>query len=195
TVEITEADVDAMIESMRRQRPVFTPVERPAKDTDRVTIDYRGTIEGKPIKDGEAHDVHFVMGEGRVWPEFEAALRGASPGDERTVTITFPAEHTNPELAGKTADFALTVKKVEEQSLPPVDEEFCKAYGVQEGGVEALRTEVRNSMSREANEIIRQRMRAQVMDSLYRDNPFEVPRSMVEDQIRELQLDTARRIG
>ncbi len=195
TVEISESDVDAMIESMRRQRPVFTPVDRAAQDSDRVTIDYLGTVDGEPLKDGEAHDVHFVMGEKKVWPEFENALRGVSAGESRAVSISFPAEHANPQLAGKTAQFALTVKKVESQSLPEVDEEFCRQFAVQEGGVEALRTEVRSSMMREVSEVVRQRLRAQVLEALYRDNRFEVPRGMVEEQIQQLQVDMARRIG
>ncbi len=195
TVEVTDADVDAMIESMRRQRPVFTPVERAAEDTDRITIDYVGTVDGAALKDGEAHDVHFIMGDRKVWPEFENTLRGVPAGESRSVSISFPAEHANPELAGKTAQFALTVKKVESQTLPEVDEEFCRQFAVQEGGVEALRTEVRSSMTREVNEVVRQRLRAQVLDALYRDNRFEVPRGMVEEQIQQLQVDMARRIG
>jgi trigger factor len=195
TVEVTEADVDAMIESMRRQRPVFAPVERAAQDTDRVTIDYVGTVDGEVLKDGEAHDVHFIMGDKKVWPEFENTLRGVPAGESRSVAITFPAEHANPQLAGKTAQFALTVKKVESQSLPEVDEEFCRQFAVQEGGVEALRAEVRSSMTREVNEVVRQRLRAQVLDALYRDNRFEVPRGMVDEQIQQLQVDMARRVG
>jgi trigger factor len=195
TVEVTDADVDAMIESMRRQRPIFAPVERAAEDTDRVTIDYVGTVDGEPLKDGEARDVHFIMGDKKVWPEFENTLRGVPAGESRSVSITFPAEHANAQLAGKTAQFALTVKKVESQSLPEIDEEFCRQFAVQEGGVEALRTEVRSSMTREVNEVVRQRLRAQVLDALYRDNRFEVPRGMVEEQIQQLQVDMARRIG
>jgi trigger factor len=195
TVEVTDADVDAMIESMRRQRPVFSAVDRAAQDTDRVTIDYVGTVDGEPLKDGEAHDVHFVMGDKKVWPEFENTLRGVPAGESRSVSISFPAEHANAQLAGKTAQFALTVKKVESQTLPEVDEEFCRQFAVQEGGVEALRTEVRSSMAREVSEVVRQRLRAQVLDALYRDNRFEVPRGMVDEQIQQLQVDMARRIG
>jgi trigger factor len=195
TVEVSESDVDAMIESMRRQRPIFTAVERVAQDTDRVTIDYSGTVDGEPLKDGEAQDVHFIMGDKKVWPEFENTLRGVGAGESRTVSISFPADHANPQLAGKTAQFALTVKRVEAQSLPEVDEEFCRQFAVQEGGVETLRAEVRTSMTREVNEVVRQRLRAQVLEALYRDNRFEVPRGMVEEQIQQLQVDMARRIG
>jgi len=195
TVEITEADVDAMIESMRRQRPIFAEVQRAAQDTDRLTIDYTGSVGGEALKDGEARDVHFILGEKKVWPEFENALRAVSPGESRTISIDFPAEHVNPQLAGKTAEFALTLKKVEAQSLPEVDEEFCRQFAVQEGGIAALRGEVRNSMTREVTELVRQRLRAQVLDGLYRENRFEVPRGMVDEQIQQLQVDMARRVG
>jgi len=195
TVAVSDADVDAMIESMRKQRSVFTAVERAAQDSDRLTIDYTGTVDGEALKDGEARDVHFILGEKKVWPEFENALRGAAPGQTRTVDSGFPADHGNPQLAGKTAQFALTLKTVEAQSLPEVDEEFCRQFAVQEGGIDALRTEVRNSMTREVTELVRQRLRTQVLDGLYRDNRFEVPRGMVDEQIQQLQMDMARRIG
>jgi trigger factor len=191
--EVTEADIDAMIESMRRQRPVFTKVERAAQDNDRVTVDYTSSVGGEPLKGGEGKDVTFIIGSNRVMTELEQGVKGASAGESRTVSVVFPAEHPNKELAGKTAEFRLDVKQVEEQSLPPVDEEFAQAFGVKEGGVEALRAEVRQSMTREMNDLVRNRMRGQVLDALYRENPFEVPRALIEEQVQQLQLDMARR--
>ncbi|MBX5459575.1 MAG: trigger factor [Steroidobacteraceae bacterium] len=193
TCEVTEADVDAMIESMRRQRPDFVVVERAAQDTDRVTVDYSTTVDGKPVKDGEGKDISFIIGSNRVMTELEQGVKGAAAGETRTVQVAFPAEHPNKELAGKTAEFRLDVKKVEEQRLPEVDEAFCKAFGVTEGGVEALRAEVRQSMTREMQDLIRNRLRTQVFDALYRDNKFEVPRALVQEQVQQLQLDMARR--
>jgi len=193
TCEVTEADVDAMIESMRRQRPDFVVVERAAQDTDRVTVDYSSTVDGQPVKDGEGKDISFIIGSNRVMTELEQGVKGASAGETRTVQVAFPAEHPNKELAGKTAEFRLDVKKVEEQRLPEVDEEFCKAFGVTEGGVEALRAEVRQSMTREMQDLIRNRLRTQVFDALYRENKFEVPRALVQEQVQQLQLDMARR--
>ncbi len=192
---VTDDDVDAMIESMRRQRPVFTVVERGARQTDRVTIDFEGRIDGARFEGGEGTDLSFILGSGRIMKDLEAAIEGAAAGDTRTATVKFPAEHPNKTLADREAQFTLTVKKVEEQSLPPVDEEFCKAFGVEEGGVEALRAEVRQSMERELEQIVRNRVRGQVLDALYRENRFEVPRSLVEEQIQQMQLDAARRMG
>jgi trigger factor len=192
---VGESDIDAMVESMRRQRPVFTAVERPAQDTDRVVIDYTGTIGGEPFEGGEGKDVPVLIGSGQSRPELEQGLKGVVTGESRTVAVTFPAEMNNPTLAGKTAELALTVKKVEEQSLPALDEEFCRAFGVEEGGTEALRAEVRKSMERELADVIRNRVRGQVLDALYAGNPIDIPRALVEEQVQQLQIDAARRMG
>jgi trigger factor len=192
---VTETDIDAMIESMRRQRPNFAAVERSAQDTDRVVIDYKGTIDDQPFDGSDGTDINVVIGSRQSMPELEDGLKGAAAGESRTVTVSFPAEHPNKAVAGKTAQLQVTIKRVEEQSLPAVDEEFCRAYGVEEGGVDALRTEVRKSMERELADVIRNRVRGQVLDALYRQNPVDVPRALLEEQVQQLQIDTARRMG
>jgi trigger factor len=111
------------------------------------------------------------------------------------VSLPFPAENPNKSIAGKTAQLEVTIKQVDQQTLPEVDEEFCRAYGVEEGGIDALRTEVRKSMERELGDVIRNRVRAQVMDALYRENTLEVPRALIDEQVQRLQVDAARRIG
>ncbi|HVS77307.1 MAG TPA: trigger factor [Steroidobacteraceae bacterium] len=195
SVSVGESDVDAMVESMRRQRPVFTAVERPARETDRVTVDYTGTIGGEPFEGGEGRDVAITIGSRQSRPELEEGLKGAVAGESRTVAVSFPGELSNQTLAGKTAELALTVKKVEEQSLPAVDEEFCRAFGVEQGGVDALRAEVRKSMERELADVIRNKVRTQVLDALYAGNPIDIPRALVEEQVQQLQIDAARRMG
>jgi trigger factor len=192
---VTEADIDAMLESMRRQRPVFAAVERPAQDTDRVVIDYQGRIGGKPFDGSDGTDINVLIGSKQSMPELEEGLRGATAGESRTVSVPFPAEHPNKAVAGQTAELQVTIKRVEEQSLPAVDEEFGRAYGVEEGGVEALRAEVRKSMERELSDVIRNRVRGQVLDALYRQNPVDIPRALLEEQVQQLQIDTARRMG
>jgi trigger factor len=195
TASISESDIDTMIESMRRQRPVFTAVERPARPTDRVTLDYDGRIEGAPFEGGEGRDAAFVLGSGRLLAELDAAVTGAVAGETRTATVRYPDTLPNKALAGRTAEFTVRMKKVEEQSLPHVDEEFCRAFGVEEGGIETLRAEVRKSMEHELGEVVRNRLRSQVMDALYRDNPIEVPRALVAQAVERLQVETAQRIG
>ena len=195
SASVTDADLDAMIESMRSQRPVFTEVQRPAKDTDRVTLDYDGRLDGQPFEGGEGRDVNVIAGSGRVLKELDEALKGAPIGEPRTITVSYPSDHASKALAGHTAEFTLTVKKVEEQSLPPIDDEFVAAFGVKEGGVEALRAEVRKSMERELADVIRNRIRNQVMDALFKGNPLDVPRALVDEQVQQLQEDMARRMG
>ena len=195
SAEVAETDIDAMVESMRRQRPVFTTVERPAEQTDRVTVDYTGLMDGQPFEGGNGTDVAIVLGRPENRPELDAALKGASAGETRTVSVAFPAETSNAALAGKSAELTVLVKRVEAQSLPEVDEAFCQAFGIEEGGVESLRAEVRKSMERELTDLVRGRLRAQVLDALYTTNPIELPRTLVEEQIQQMQIDAARSMG
>jgi trigger factor len=192
---VTEADIDAMIESMRRQRPIFTAVERAVRDSDRVTVDYQGSMGGELLKSVQGTDVAFIVGARRVMTELEEAVKGALPGESRTVTVHFPPEHTDARVAGQAVEVRLAVKKIEESSLPAVDEEFMHHFGVTEGGIDALRAEVRLSMEREMAQAVRQRLRAAVIDGLVRDNVIEVPRALVEEQVHELQHEAARRMG
>ncbi len=195
TAEVAEADVDAMIESMRKQRPVFTPVDREARETDRVIVDYSGLMDGEPFEGGEAKDVPLVLGSQEARPELQEALKGARTGETRAVTMNFPADLANKTLAGRRAELSVIVKRVEEHSLPAVDEEFCKAFGVEEGAVEALRAEVRKSMERELAGLIQGRLRAQVLDALHEQNPIDVPRALIDEQVQQMQLDAARQMG
>ncbi len=194
-VEVTESDIDAMIENMRAQRPVFTEVARAARDTDRVVIDYQARLEGQAFEGSDATDVSVILGSRQSMPELEEGLKGASAGEQRTITAAFPATHPNKILAGRSAQLHLSIKRVEEQSLPAVDEAFFREYGVEQGGLAEMRAEVRKSMEKELSDMVRNRLRAQVLDALYRDNPLELPRAMVEEQVQALQIDAARRLG
>lgn len=195
TAAVGESDVDAMVESMRNQRPVFTEVPRAAQEGDRVTVDFEGRIDGEVFPGGKGEGLAVTIGAHRVLPEFEQGLVGMSAGDQKTISAQFPADYGAASVAGKTAQFDLKATKVEERSLPPVDEAFAQAFGVNTGGVEELRKEVRQSMERELAEAVRARVREQVFDALYRDNPIELPQSMLEAQIRELQVQALRRMG
>lgn len=194
-VEITEDDVDAMIESMRRQRVEYREVDREARKGDRVTVDFLGKLDGTPFPGGEGKDTPFVLGSGRAIADFENALLGMRAGESKTAPVAFPENYMAKELAGKTTEFDLTVKKVEEEVLPEVNDAFAESFGLHEGGVAKLREEVRNSMQREADEAIRNRLKTQVFDALARENPVQLPQSLVDEQIQELQLDLVRRSG
>ncbi len=195
TFEVSEADIDAMLESMRRQRITYSPVERAAQNGDRVVVDFLGRLDGTPFAGGEGKDTPFVMGQGRAIPEFEAALIGMKAGESKTAPVTFPENYGAKDLAGKATEFDLTVKAVEEEVLPEVDEKFAESFGIGEGGVAKLREEVRKSMEREAGEAVRTRVRNQVFESLQRDNPIELPRALVDEQVQQLQIDLMQRTG
>jgi trigger factor len=139
--------------------------------------------------------VHVVLGSGQAMPELEEGLKGVRAGEQRTLNVVFPAAHPNKKLAGQSAELHLSIKAVEEQSLPAVDEEFFRTYGVEQGGLPEMRAEVRRSMEQELAEVIRSRMRSQALEALYRSNPIEVPQALIEEQVRQLQIETARRLA
>jgi trigger factor len=192
---VTDEDVDAMLETMRRQRMDYTEVPRPAREGDRVSIDFEGRIDGVVFPGGAGQGLQVTIGAHRILSELEQTLPGMVVGDVRQVPARFPDDYGAPALAGKQAEFELKLVRVEESSLPPIDEAFARAFGVQDGSMAELRAEVRASMERELAEAMRNRVREQLFDALYRDNPLEVPQSMVEEQIAELQAQAMRRQG
>lgn len=195
TAEVTEADVDAMIERLRKQQLKYSPVNRPAAIGDKVTIDFLGTIDGAEFAGGKGENIGIVLGEGRMLPQLEQGLVGAAPGEHRDINVNFPADYRATELAGKLAAFATEVKTVEEPALPELDEEFCKSFGVTEGGVPKLREDVAANMRRELDQSLRSRNKAAVMEKLYQCNPIDVPNALLESQIRDMQIETMRRTG
>jgi trigger factor len=192
---VSDQDLEAMVDTLRKQRPAFNEVERDAHAEDRVTVDFTGTIDGVEFDGGSGKDVPIVIGAGRVMKEFEDALLGAKAGDAREFNATFAADHANPKLAGRQATFKVSVIKVEEQSPAPLDEEFARSFGIADGNLDSLRAEVRANMEREMQEAIRQKLRAQVLDGLFANNPLELPRQMVDETIQELQVEMLRRAG
>ena len=195
TAEVTEADVDAMLETMRRQRSEFVKVDREAGENDQVTVDFEGKIGGEVFEGGSGQDAKVVIGRGRVLADFEYALRGMKAGDTKNVMVQFPEDYGSPDVAGKLAFFDVSVKEVGEPRLPEIDDEFCAGFGISEGGVSALRDAVKSSMQHELDTAIRTRLRNQVLDKVYEANPIEVPKTMIEEAVQEIRQDTLRRIG
>jgi trigger factor len=195
TASVADGDIDTMIESLRRQRPVWSEVDRGCRDGDRVTIDFEGRIGGEPFEGGKSENLAVVLGAGRLLPDFEQALLGARADEKREFDLLFPEQYPAKNLTGKTARFNTLVRKVEESSLPEVDAAFCEAFGVSEGGVEALRTEVRDNMERELAQAVQARLKSQVMDQLLAANPIAVPKALVEAEIRDMQVELMRRAG
>jgi trigger factor len=192
---VGDKDLDAMIDTLRKQRPTFNEVTRAAAANDRVTVDFVGKIDGEEFEGGAGQEVAIVIGAGRVMKEFEDALLGAKAGESRNFTAAFAADHTNKKLAGKQASFDVKIGKVEEQLPAPLDEAFAKSFGIPDGNIETLRGEVRANMERELAEAIRQKLRTQVLEGLYTRNPLELPRQLVDEQIQELQAEMLRRAG
>ena len=195
TAEVTEADVDAMIERLRKQQVTYRSAARAAAAGDRVTVDFEGSIDGTPFAGGKGEDVAIVLGEGRMLAQLETGLQGLAAGDAKVIEVDFPADYRATELAGKRASFAVTVKGVEEPHYPEVDEEFCKQFGVAEGGIPKLREDVLANMRRELEQTLRNRNKAAVLERLYQANAVDVPNALLEDQIRDLQVEAMRRIG
>jgi trigger factor len=195
TAQVSESDIDAMIERLRKQQMKYVAAARPAAGGDKVTIDFEGAIDGVPFAGGKGENIAIVLGEGRMLPDLEQGLVGAAPGEKRNVTVNFPADYRATELAGKSAIFATEIKTVEEPVLPEVDEEFCKSFGVTEGGLAKLREDVAANMRRELEQAIRNRNKAAVMEKLYAANPTDVPNVLLEGQIRDMQVEAMRRAG
>ena len=195
TADVTEADVDAMVQRLRTQQMKYTAVARPAANGDKVSVDFAGTIEGKPFAGGQGENVAIVLGARRMLDQLEEGLVGAGAGESREIGVDFPADYRAAELAGRRAVFKVDVKSVEEPSLPELDEEFCASFGVTEGGVPRLREDVAANMRRELEQTLRNRNKAQVMEKLYQANPIDVPNALLETQVQELQLEAMRRTG
>ena len=186
---VGEAEVDKTLDIMRRQRATMTEVDRPAADGDRVTVDYRGTVDGVAFDGGSATDFPFALGQGRMLPEFEAAVRGMVRGETKTFPLTFPADYRAAELAGRTATFEVSVKKVEQADLPPIDAAFARQLGVRDGDVAKMRDEVRANLVREVEGRLRARTKDSVMAALLGAAQFELPKSLVDaDSQRLLEL-------
>ena len=193
--EVTEADVDAMVLNLREQRPRFELVERESREGDRVTMDFEGQVDGAEFEGSKGADVAVLLGGGRMLKDFEAGITGMKADERKQIDVPYPADYHNAALAGKVAKFDVHLKKVEEKKLPELDDEFCREYGVLEGGIEQLRKEVRENMERELEQNVRARLKAQLMEGLLAANPVEVPQSLVDAQVREMQIDAARRMG
>jgi trigger factor len=184
--EVGEAEVDKTVDILRKQRTTFTEAQRAAADGDRVTIDFVGTLDGVAFQGGTATDFPFTLGEGRMLADFETGVRGASAGDKKTFPVAFPEDYSAKELAGKTAQFEVTVKKVEAPSMPELDAEFAKQLGVADGSVETLRADVRRNLEREVAQRLRGRVKTAVMEALPKLADIELPKALVQGESEQL---------
>jgi len=185
-VEVTDADVDRTLETLRKQRLHYHAVDRDARTSDRVHVDYVGKIGGEPFQGGEARDFPVVLGEGRTLKDFEGQLLGMRPGESKRFDVTFPDDYFAKELAGKTASFEVTVKSLQEPHLPEVDADFARSLGIHDGDVTKLREEIAVNLRRETRKRIKAKVKEQVMQGLLEVTPFEVPESLIAMESRAL---------
>lgn len=194
-VEVTDKDVDNMLETLRKQHASWKEVKRKSKKGERITIDFTGSIDGEEFEGGKAEDFELELGEGRMIPGFEDGIIGMKAGEEKTIAVTFPEDYHAENLKGKEAQFAIVAKKVEERVLPELDDEFVTLFGISEGGVEALRAEVRKNMQRELKNAINSKVKEQVLKGLVENNEVDLPKAMIDQEIDALRRQAMQRFG
>jgi trigger factor len=186
--EVTDAAVERTLEILRKQRRTFAqrPQTEGAAEADRVTIDFEGKIDGEPFAGGKAADFSFVIGEGQMLEQFDKGVRGMKVGQSKTFPLKFPDDYQGREVAGKEADFMVTMKKIEAGVLPEVDDAFAKSLGIQEASVSGLREDIRRNLERELKFRLQARNKAAVMDALLASATLELPRALVSDEVERM---------
>ena len=193
SAEVTDAAIDKTVEILRKQRRTFAlrAKDAPAQDTDRVVVDFEGKIDGEPFAGGKAEDYQFIVGDGQMLKEFEEAVRGMKLGESKTFPLAFPADYHGKDVAGKTADFMVTVKKIEAANLPDVDAALAKSLGIAEATVEGLRSDIRKNLEREVKYRLLARNKQVAMDALLSKADLDLPKSSVQSEL-ERMIESAR---
>jgi trigger factor len=185
---VTDAAIDRTVDILRKQRRTFA--QRPAADGaaegDRVTIDFEGKIDGVPFEGGKAEGFQFIIGEGQMLEQFDKAVRGMKVGDNKTFPLQFPEDYHGKDVAGKEADFLVTMKKIEVQNLPELDEAFIKSLGIADGTVDALRADVKKNLEREVKFRVLGKNKAAAMDALIQVATLDVPKALVDNELERL---------
>jgi trigger factor len=185
-LEVSEAEVDKTVEIMRKQRARYEPAERAAADGDRVTIDFRGTIDGAEFQGSSTSDQQVLLGAGRLLPDFESNVVGMKPGESKTYDVRFPDDYHGREVAGKTARFEVTAKQVAGPVLPEVNSDFAKSLGVTDGDIAKMRAEIKANLEREVKVKLKIRVRDQVLQALLDATRIEAPRALVQMEAQRM---------
>ena len=193
-VEVKEADVEEMIETLRKQQATWTEVDAAAEEGSRATIDFVGSIDGEEFEGGKAENFPLEMGAGRMIPGFEDGIEGKTKGMEFEIDVNFPEDYHAENLKGKAAKFAIKVNKVEARELPELNEEFVAKFGATDG-VEGLKAEVRKNMERELKQAVKNRIKEQAIDGLVKENDIDVPAALIDQEIGTLRQQAAQRFG
>ena len=193
TAEVSDEAIERTLDILRKQRRSFAQraKDAAAEDGDRVTIDFTGKIDGEPFEGGKAEDFQFIVGEGQMLKEFEDAVRGMKLGESKTFPLAFPEDYHGKDVAGKTADFMVTVNKIEAGHLPEVNEQLAKSLGVKDGSVEGLRADIKKNLEREVKFRLNQRNKQAVMDALVAKAELDLPKASVQAEVQRM-VEAAR---
>lgn len=194
-VSIEDSDLDAMIEKLRQQKAEWVEVDRKSRDGDRVVCDFEGTLKGERIDGGQGKGVPVVLGQGQMLPDFEKGLTGVKAGDDTEFKVRFPKDYHAEDLRGQKVEFAVSVHKVEEMKLPPIDDALAEMFNVDEGGLEQFRKDVLENMQREADQKVKNDVREQAMKGLLDANPLEIPQTLKHQEMHSMQHEAMRRMG
>ena len=194
TAAVQDSDVDDMIETLQKQRTTYEQVDRAAEDSDQVMIDFKGFVDGEAFEGGSAEGAPLVLGSNTMIDGFEREILGMAAGEEKRINVTFPEEYHNAELAGKPAEFDIKVNEVRAADVPELDDEFVKAFGVEEGGLDALKTDIRTNMERELRGSVEQLVKQNVMDGLIEQNTVELPKALVTEEVGRLRQQLISRM-
>lgn len=180
---VSDGDVDTMIENLQKQRQTFETKDGELGDGDEATFDFEGSIDGEKFEGGSAENFRLIIGSGQMIPGFEDGMKGMKAGEERAIKVTFPEDYQAENLKGKEADFKISLKEVKEAKLPELNDEFFELFGVTEGGLDKLKTDVRKNMEREIKNAARNQVKQAAFDALVDKNEFDVPNAMLAAEI------------
>ena len=192
-VEVTDKDLDEMFVTLQKQHQTWKENKRKTKKGDKLTINFTGRIDGEEFEGGKAEDFELELGASRMIPGFETDIIGMKVGEEKTIKVTFPEDYHAENLKGKEAEFDIVVTKTEGAVLPNVDEEFAKLFGIEDGGVEALRDEVRKNMTRELTQAVKAKVKEQVIDGLLSAHEVDLPKALVAQEVDVLRKQAMQR--
>ena len=194
-IDISDSDLDQMMEKLRKQKREWRKVSSKSKKGNQININFIGKHNGKLFEGGEGKDVPVVLGEGQMIPEFEKSLFGLKANEKKSIKVKFPKEYHSKELANEKVDFDLTVNSVSEEVLPDLDKEFVKSFGIEDGNLKKLKQDVKQNMEREVKQKITQDIKSQVMEGLLDKNNIQIPNSMKQNEIHNMQKESMRQMG
>ncbi|MEW6996686.1 trigger factor [Colwelliaceae bacterium BS250] len=194
-VEVNAADLDEMFVTLQNQHKTWKENKRKTKTGDKLTLDFSGRVDGEEFEGGKAEAFELELGAGRMIPGFEKEITGMKVGEEKTISVTFPDDYHAENLKGKEAEFDIVVHKTEGPVLPAIDDEFAKLFGVEEGGVEALRAEVQKNMERELTQAVKAKVKEQVLDGLVATNEIDAPKALIAQEVDVLRQQAMQRFG